>query len=99
MFSDQKPQSSAYADSLSFPQERLKQSSTALLVVLGMIFCVLPSFGKRASKLLYIDGKDRVRKTVAEQPAWPVPVATPPVGTRTARTFCSAIRQVTLNPH
>jgi len=45
---------------------------------------------------LMISWERRVNKTVSEQPAWPVPVATPPSGLVQLARF-DAVRQITTN--
>jgi hypothetical protein len=68
-------------------------SRAALLVAFGAIFaCCLPSVNAQAS--FFNSWEGRVRTTVAEQPAWPVPVATPPSGLVQLARF-DAIRQIT----
>jgi len=65
----------------------------AFLLALGMIsaYCI-PSANAQAN--FFKSWKRRVNKTVAEQPAWPVPVATPPSGLVQLARF-DAIHQIT----
>jgi hypothetical protein len=92
MFSDQKPQSSESEG--YYPFHRTSPIRRAVfLLALGMIFaCCIPIGNAQAT--FFSSWEGRVRKTVAQQPAWPVPVATPPSGLVQLARF-DAIRQVT----
>jgi hypothetical protein len=71
----------------------LSKTSFTLLIVIGMFVAhCIPSASAQSG--FFNSWEARVRKTVAEQPAWPVPVATPPSGLVQLARF-DAIRQTT----
>jgi hypothetical protein len=92
MFLNQHGQFSA-SEECYLSHRKTPVSCIALLVHLGIIFAnCTPSANAQAG--FFTSWEGRVRKTVAEQPAWPVPVVTPSSGLVQLARF-DAIRQIT----
>jgi hypothetical protein len=92
MFSNQNVQCST-RETFCLSQRKPRSIRAAFLLALAMISaCCIPSASAQVNFLKSWEG--RVNKTVAEQPAWPVPVATPPSGLVQLARF-DAIRQLT----
>jgi hypothetical protein len=91
MFSNEHAQTSAPKE--TYPSSRKTSVTCIALVFLGISFGSCVSSAKAQAGFL-TSWEGRVRKTVAEQPAWPVPVVTPSSGLVQLARF-DAIHQTT----